>query len=188
MWHTMKTTFLVVALLGGLLLGGVAAAQSKPAKQPSKTAAPKTSPQDTAPAASPASSQSLPNSEYSGMYSFLQEGEFVQLDFQPEGKLGGFVSRYGTLESDKGAFLDQFIKSGSYKSRGLSFTTAPVHGVWYEFKGHLDRGPGKSLADDGYYVVTGTLTEYSEDANKKTSARSREVSFKSFPQDEPPPK
>jgi len=178
-----KTAFLIV-----VLLGGIAAAQSKPAKPPSKTAAPKSSSQDAAPADSPASSQSLPNSEYSGMYSFLQEGEFVQLDFQPEGKLGGFVSRYGTLESDKGAFLDQFIKSGSYKGHGLSFTTAPVHGVWYEFKGHLDRGPGKTPADEGYYLVAGTLTEYTQDANKKTSAREREVSLKSFPQDEPPPK
>lgn len=183
MWYTVKTACLIVVLLGGF-----AAAQSQPAKQPPKAAAPKAASQATAPAAAQPAPAAQPNSEYSGMYSFLQEGEFVQLDFQPEGKLGGFVSRYGTLESDKGAFLDQFIKSGSYKGHGLSFTTAPVHGVWYEFKGHLDRGPGKTLADDAYYVVAGTLTEYTQDANKKTSARSREVSFKSFPQDEAPPK
>ena len=182
----MKTVTVSIAVL---LFCATLAAQSKPpAKQSGKSPAPSAQAAQSADAAAPASSQPAPNSEYSGMYSFLQEGEFVQLDFQPEGKLGGFVSRYGTLESDKGAFLDQFIKSGSYKGHGLSFTTAPVHGVWYDFKGHLDRGPGKTLADEGYYVVAGTLTEYTQDANKKTSARSREVNFKSFPQDEAPPK
>ena len=124
--------------------------------------------------------------EYSGMYSFLQEGEFVQVDFLPDGKISGFISRYGDLESDKGAFLDHFIKTGSWKDKGLSFETAPVHGVWFTFKGTVDRGAGKSRSEEGYYVLKGTLTQYSTDADKKPSGRSREVTFKLFPQDEEP--
>jgi hypothetical protein len=124
------------------------------------------------------------------MYSFLQEGEFVQLDFQDDRVLG-FISRYGTLDSDRGAFLDHFIKAGSVKGRAVAFTTAPVHGMWFEFKGRIDRGDGKTRASDAYYVLRGTLTEYTTDSTKKTSSRSREVTLKSFPQDtedEPPAK
>jgi hypothetical protein len=127
-----------------------------------------------------------PSDEYSGMYSFLQDGEFVQVDFLPGGKISGFVSRFGDLESDKGAFLDHFIKNGSWKGRELSFETAPVHGVWFTFKGVVDRGPAKTRTEDGYYVLKGTLSQYSTDANKKTSGRSREVTFKLFPQDAEP--
>ena len=169
-------------LLLMFVLAAVAAAQTKPAaKQP-----PKPAPKAAATAAPASAQPAPPEALYSGMYSFTREGEFVQLDFQPEGKLGGFVSRFGTLESDRDAFLDQFIKTGSYKGHDLSFTTAPVHSMWYEFKGRVDRGPGKSPAEEGYYVVKGTLTEYTEDANKKTSARSRDITMKSFPQEEPP--
>lgn len=124
--------------------------------------------------------------DYSGMYSFLQDGEFVQVDFLPDGKISGFVSRYGDLESDKGAFLDHFIKTGAWKDKELSFETAPVHGVWFTFKGNVDRGPGKTRSEEGYYVLKGTLTQYSTDAAKKASGRSREVTFKMFPQDDDP--
>src|SRR5579864_4541378 len=48
--------------------------------------------------------------EYSGMYTFLKEGEFVQVTLEDAGHVTGFVSRFGDGESDKGAFLDQFFK------------------------------------------------------------------------------
>jgi hypothetical protein len=137
-------------------------------------------PSSATPAA--AAKPSSPVDDYSGMYSFLQEGEFVQLDFQDDRVLG-FISRYGTLDSDRGAFLDHFIKSGSVKGKDVAFTTAAVHGMWFDFKGRVERGEGKTRAAEAYYVVRGTLTEYTTDASKKTSARSREVTLKSFPQD-----
>jgi hypothetical protein len=58
-----------------------------------------------------------------------------------------------------------------------------VHGIWYEFKGTVERGEGKNVGDEAYYVLKGTLLQYTTDVNKKTLAKSREVSFKSFPQD-----
>ena len=120
---------------------------------------------------------------YSGMYTFLRDGEFVQITQEDKGKLTGFVSRYGDLESDRGAFLDQFFKQGALDGHNLSFTTDVVHGVWFQFQGTAERGPGKTVNDEGYYVLKGTLTQHSTDANRKEVAKSREVVFKSFPQD-----
>lgn len=124
-----------------------------------------------------------PVEDYSGMYTFLQDGEFVQVTVEDQGRVTGFVSRYGDLESDKGAFLDQFFKQGKLDGKKLSFTTDMVHGVWYDFKGTVERGEGKKPGDEAYYLLKGTLIQYNTDANKKTSSRLREVVFKSFPQD-----
>lgn len=124
--------------------------------------------------------------DYSGMYTFLREGEFVQVTVEDEGRVTGFVSRFGDLESDKGAFLDHFFKEGKLDGNKLSFTTETVHGVWFEFKGTVERGEGKNPGDEAYYVLKGTLTEYSTDADKKTSSKSRDVAFKAFPQEASP--
>jgi hypothetical protein len=120
---------------------------------------------------------------YSGMYSFLQDGEFVQVSVEDAGRVTGFISRYGEQESDRGAFLDQFFKQGKLDGTKLSFTTDTVHGVWYEFKGIVERGEGKTPADEAYYILKGTLAEYRTDANKKVSSKSHEVTFKSFPRE-----
>jgi hypothetical protein len=135
----------------------------------------------------PASAQnaplSKPSEDYSGMYTFLREGEFVQINLEDAGRVTGFVSRYGDGESDQGAFLDQFFKQGKLEGKKLSFSTQTVHGVWYEFKGTVERGQGKNVGDDSYYVLKGTLKQYTNAADKKTSAKSREVVFKAVPQD-----
>ncbi len=124
-----------------------------------------------------------PAADYSGMYSFLRDGEFVQVTVEEQGRITGFVSRYGDSESDRGAFLDHFFKSGKLEGNQLAFTTETVHGVWFEFHGTVERGEGKSRADEAYYVLKGTLMENTIDETKKTSSRSREVALKSFPQD-----
>ena len=120
--------------------------------------------------------------EITGMYSFLREGEFVQITVE-DGKLSGFVSRYGDRDSDRDAFLDQFFSKGSLDGRKISFTTKSVHGTWYEFSGDIGRGEAKTPDKEGYWVIRGTLKKYSEDENKQVSAESCQVSFKSFPQD-----
>jgi len=121
--------------------------------------------------------------QYSGMYSFLKDGEFVQVTVEDAGHVSGFVSRFGEGESDKGAFLDQFFKSGKIEGNRLSFTTEMVHGVAFDFKGTVERGTGKNPEDEGYFVLKGTLTENDSDVNKKVTTHSREVVFKMFPQD-----
>jgi len=124
-----------------------------------------------------------PSENYSGMYTFLQEGEFVQVTVEDAGKLTGFVSRYGDADGDLGAFLDQFFKQGKLDGRKLSFTTETVHGVRFEFTGTVDRGEGKTPADEAYHVLKGALTDFRTDPDKKVSSKSREVTLKSFPQD-----
>ena len=127
-----------------------------------------------------------PGAEYSGMYNFLRDGEFVQITVEDEGNVTGFISRFGDSESDRGAFLDHFFKDGKLNTNKLSFSTKSVHGVWFEFHGTVDRGEGRSAGDEAYYVLKGTLTENAIDENKKTTSRSREVALKSFPQDVSP--
>src|SRR5713226_8645822 len=57
----------------------------------------------------------VPGAEYSGMYNFLRDGEFVQITVEDKGRVSGFVSRYGDQESDRGAFLDHFFRAGKAK-------------------------------------------------------------------------
>lgn len=120
---------------------------------------------------------------YSGMYSFLEDGEFVQITVEDEGRVTGYVSRYGKGESDKGAFLDQFFRSGKLEGSKLNFTTETVHGVWFEFTGMVERGEGKNPGDEAYYVLKGALTDNTSDAAKKVTTHSREVLFKRFPEE-----
>jgi len=124
-----------------------------------------------------------PAADYSGMYSFLKEGEFVQVNVQQQGRVTGFVSRYGDAESDRGVFLDHFFKEGKLEGNQLTFTTETVHGVSFEFRGTVERGEGKNPGDEAYYVLKGTLIENTMDEAKKISSRSIEVALKIFPQD-----
>jgi len=124
--------------------------------------------------------------DYSGMYSFLREGEFVQITIGEKAAVSGFISRFGDSESDQGVFLNQFIKSGKLEGNKLSFTTEVVHGNSFSFEGVVDRGPGKKLDDEAYYVLRGNLTRISTDAEKKTTSQVTRVEFKSFPRDTGP--
>ena len=136
----------------------------------------------TAKPQAPESKAAATTADYSGMYMFLKEGEFVQVTVEDQGHVTGFVSRYGDGDSDKGAFLDQFFKSGKLEGNRLTFTTEVVHGVWFDFKGTVERGEGKSPGDEGYYVLKGTVTENSSDVDKKVNSRARNVVLKMFPQ------
>jgi len=122
-----------------------------------------------------------PAEDFSGMYSFLEEGEFVQINVEESNRLTGFVSRYS--DSEKALFVDHFFEKAELHDHDIRFTTRKVHGVWFEFKGAVSRGPGKTRNADAYYVIKGTLTQYTSDANQVVTAKEREVTFRSFPQD-----
>ena len=117
------------------------------------------------------------------MYSFLRDGEFVQITVEDKGRVTGFISRFGDSESDKGVFMNQFFKSGKLEDDKIGFTTEAVHGVWFEFSGTAARGPGKKPDEDAYYLLRGTLTRFSTDVDKKTTSQVTTVEFKSFPRD-----
>jgi hypothetical protein len=116
--------------------------------------------------------------DISGMYSFVKEGEFLQITLD-RNSVTGYISRMGESDSDNGVFLDQFFLKADVQGHDVSFTTRPLHSVWYEFNGKFSRGPGKIKGDDGYYILRGTLKELtSNNADKTVSSRSREVEFK----------
>lgn len=177
----MKNSRVVLVLLGVLGFGplGTPLVHAQDAKPAQDTTA-KPAEKDAA-VSSGKSTQS-----YSGMYSFLKDGEFLQVTVEDGGTVTGYVSRFGDGESDKGAFLDQFFKNGKLDGNKLSFNTEIVHGVSFDFRGAFDRGEGKNPGDEAYFVIKGTLTENVADANKKITSHSREVLFKLFPQEGSP--
>jgi hypothetical protein len=165
-----------LALASSLTTSLPAQNADRPSPEPSKKSA--------SPTATP-SDDSKSVQQYSGMYSFLRDGEFVQLTVEDEGRVTGFISRFGDGDSDKGAFLDQFFKSAKLEGNKLSFTTQVVHGVDYDFKGSVERGEAKDRGEEGYFVLKGRLTQNTTDANKKVTTHSQDVIFKAFPQNGP---
>jgi len=155
-----------------ILLSTLVAGQSSNSDQ-SATASGRS---DNAPAASHTKAEP-PAEDISGMYSFLREGEFVQINLGEDGA-SGYISRKGDLDSDRGAFLDQFFDKASVTGHDVTFITKPLHGVTFQFTGRFERGSAKSKAYDGYYVLRGTLKELVTDNNGKTTSQSREVAFK----------
>lgn len=126
------------------------------------------------------SSPKIPADDPSGMFTFLRDGEFVQLLLE-DGKLTGLISRFGESDSDKGQFIDQFFSKASLDGEHLRFATKTVHGIWYEFDGILSVAPGKQTGQEGYRIIKGTLTRHAEDAKGTDKASQRQVEFKSFP-------
>lgn len=124
--------------------------------------------------------------DYWGMYSFLKDGEFVQITIEDKGVVSGFISRFGDSESDRGTFLNQFFKSGKLDGTKLTFTTENVHGIWFTFEGSFERGPGKKPDEEAYYVLRGALTRFTTDTEKKVTSQITQVAFKSFPRDATP--
>lgn len=121
-------------------------------------------------------------SNVSGMYTFLHEGEFVQLTVD-DGRLSGYISRFGDSDSDRGQFIDQFFDKTSLQGDHLSFNTKTVHGIWYDFSGTIVTTPSRKPAEEGYRVIKGTLIQHSTDDHGAEKNMRRQVEFKSFPAD-----
>jgi hypothetical protein len=116
--------------------------------------------------------------DISGMYSFLHDGESLQLTVD-HGKLSGWVTSFGFLDSDRDTLLDRFFEKASLQGNHLYFLSRRIHGCWVEFNGRIDHGEGRQRGQEGYYVLVGTLTQYTSDAEVRVSARQREVTLKS---------
>jgi hypothetical protein len=122
-----------------------------------------------------------PGNDYTGMYSFIREGEFVRINIEDGGRLTGFISRHG--DDGKEIFVDHFFEKAEFHDRDVQFTAGKAHGVWFAFKGVISRGPGRTRDAEGYYEIKGTLVRYSSGANGKVAAEEREVTFHSLPQE-----
>jgi len=92
---------------------------------------------------------STTGAEYSGMYGFLNDGEFVQLTVEDQGHVIGFISRYAD-SSHEGGFLEHFLESGQLEGNRLVFTSKIVKGKSFQFQGTVERararaGPTKPI-------------------------------------------
>jgi len=124
-----------------------------------------------------AGAQAAIHEDISGMYSFLRDGESIQLNLQ-DGKLSGWVTTYGFLESDKDTLVDRFFQKATLRDDQVYFITKPLHGCWLEFTGRVERGEAATRAKEGYFRLSGNLTEYATDADGRVSAKRRDVVFK----------
>jgi hypothetical protein len=168
------------AALSSLSLSSFAAQQeAKPAPKSGDASASKAS----SPAPASSAKDSNDGKQYSGMYTFLKEGEYLQITVEDAGQVTGFISRYDDSGSEKGNFIDQFFKTGKLDGGKLSFTTKPSNDVWFEFNGTAQRGAAQNPGDEAYYVLKGMLTENVTGPDKKVSSRPQDVTFKMFPQE-----
>jgi hypothetical protein len=123
----------------------------------------------------------------SNTYTFLGEDEDLQLSAVPGNILLGYVNTHGVGETDRHLLLAMFFQKGTIDGDQVYFITKPVHGLRYEFKGKIARGPGKSPAEEGYFQIVGTLTQHLANEEGKVVSHSREATFKSMPSDAPEP-
>jgi len=112
----------------------------------------------------------LPEDAY-GLYRFSDRpnsfGEGLQIIEQ-----FGEVSGYLTITDGKGShakYLSYLLSSVTGGGSHFAFATRAVHGVSYSFDGHLQRGPGMAPAQEGYYVLNGTLTTRDQAGNTTQS-------------------
>jgi hypothetical protein len=130
----------------------------------------------------PAKTESQISGDITGLYSFVHEGEFVQIEVN-EGKVTGLVSHFKDEDLDKAQFVDQFFEQAKLEGATLSFRTKPTNGVLFEFSGTVERGAAKTPADEGYWNVRGTLIERRTGADGKVIEKTHDLTLKSFPQD-----
>jgi len=123
--------------------------------------------------------------EITGMYSFVREGEFVQIEVDG-GKVTGVVSRFKDENPEKAEFVDQFFDQAKLEDGRLTFRTKPADGVWYQFSGMVERGEAKTPADEGYWNIRGSLTERRTASDGKVTEKTSELTLRSFPRDAEP--
>ena len=128
-------------------------------------------------------SAQVAGADYSGMYSFLRDGEFVQVTVEDQGRVTGFVSRYGDSESDRGIFWITSSSQENLKAINLRLRPRRCTVSGSNFMVWSSAARARARSDEAYYVLKGTLFENTTDEAKKTSSRSLEVALKSFPQD-----
>jgi hypothetical protein len=119
--------------------------------------------------------------DYSGMYSFLSDGEFVRINVEGNTRLTGFISRRS--DAGKSMFIDHFFEKAEIHDRELRFSTVRTNGVWFDFSGSIVRGQGKTRNARDYYEIKGTLLQHSSNANHAAATKTVEVTFHSLPQE-----
>ncbi len=129
--------------------------------------------------------QAQVTADITGLYSFVHEGEFVQIEVA-DGRVTGLVSRFKGEDLEKSDFVDQYFDQAKLEGANLTFRTKAFEGVVFEFTGTVERGPAKTPSDEGYWNIRGTLLERHSTPDGKVSEKRHELTLKSFPQDAEP--
>ncbi|HUZ04935.1 MAG TPA: hypothetical protein VMU62_06240 [Acidobacteriaceae bacterium] len=123
--------------------------------------------------------------DVSGAYAFDRTGESIEIDID-RGKLTGYISRLGDVDTDSGTPLTYFFDHTALDGGQLRFETKVVHGVWYSFTGTIVRGAGETRDKEGYYVLRGKLQVHhprdTRDKSSEETVEQRSVSYKSLGQ------
>jgi hypothetical protein len=118
----------------------------------------------------------LPDDAF-GLYRFNDRegpfGEGLQINYQFDQISGYFSVSAGS--NTHGKVLTYFLSRVTGGDGHLTWETRQVHGTWYSFEGRAARGPGLTRAQDGFYLMDGTLTAH-DDVQKTT--QNRTVTFK----------
>jgi hypothetical protein len=134
----------------------------------------------------PVQAQPQLSGDITGMYSFVHEGEFVQIEVSDDGRVTGLVSCFKGEDMEKAEFVDEFFEEAKLDGTTLSFRTKPAGGLGFAFSGTVERGSAKTPSEEGYWVVRGTATVRHTGPDGKTSEKTHELTLKSFPQDAEP--
>ena len=57
---------------------------------------------------------------------------------------------------------DHLFKEGEFKGDSIHFVARSVHGIWFEFQGTVGHGIVTDPNKEGYRVIKGGLTQYTE--------------------------
>ena len=98
-----------------------------------------------------------------GEYPWGKLGEEIELYFDG-GRLQGYMTERSDPRDDRSAPITFDFATSHVDGHALAWTTRRVHGDWWSFTGHLERGLAASPNVPGYYLLTGTLTEHTGDA------------------------
>jgi len=158
----------VLALLVALS-GGAPQQSASPSLQPRST-----SPADERPVVVVLNhAASVLPDDASGLYRFGDKegmlGEGIEIDEQ-FGDVTGYLTTKASSEGGKGGLVGYFLSRIAGGGGELNFTTKAVHGVWYSFEGKVVRGPGLNRAQDGFYLLDGTLITH-DDTQQSTQRR-----------------
>ncbi|RRA47946.1 hypothetical protein D1Y84_06235 [Acidipila sp. EB88] len=115
--------------------------------------------------------------EAQGDYPWDKQGSVIDLFFE-DGKLHGYMTDHLDPDPQVAPAVYDFATSHA-DVHAVAWTTRVVHGTWYSFSGHLERGLVESPTLPGYYLLTGTLTTHDGEG----AAIDRTVSLKREPGD-----
>jgi len=100
--------------------------------------------------------------ESEGRYPWDKHGGEIELYFEG-GQLNGYMTEHVDPDPHVAAVTYRFTTT-HVDEHALAFATQEIHGVFYNFSGHLERGVSASPELPGYYLLTGTLVRHANDS------------------------